>query len=574
MNRLRKSFFGIGVIAALLISTIPQSVLAADLYSVTPAEITNDADRIITVSGAGFDNTAVVLLNGAALATTFLNDQTLTAVVPVGYAPDTYGVSVVMNGGAANTPTPPTPPVQLKVNPLQPMPTLTASPFDRPQLRVSSSDTTEKNGIVSRKPFKLMINFENIGSRKAYNTQATFTSADLAPLDNGGVAMMGDANAGSTISAEQRFVSIEELYGKNIVVVDAVLSYNDDQGNAYSDKFTFSITVANAGGGGGSGVYATATPTGVRSGQLLITSYVTDVDPIQPGSQFNLVATVQNLGNDKASRVTMIVGGGSSGSNDGTPQPGGVSGGGGEFTNFAPVSASNVQSLGDLPAGGMIRVSQDLIVNVSTEPGAYPIRITFSYLNAKGEIVNDEQVITLLVYSLPSLEISFYRPPDAFFVGQPGALPIQVVNLGKRTAVLGALTVSSADGEITDGSSLIGSLDRGGYFTMDSMFTPSSAGSVKLKFIVEYMDDFNQKRIIEKTLDVNVEEGFDDTLVDPNFPENPGDFNSLGEETFWQKTWRFILGLFGLDSAAPASSPEAPMPPMNPQPIPNDGGKG
>ncbi|MCZ2128537.1 MAG: IPT/TIG domain-containing protein [Anaerolineales bacterium] len=570
MNFLKKSLLGISVIAALLISTIPKPAFAADLYSVTPSTIVNDAERIITVSGSGFDNTAVVLLNGAALATTYLNDNTLTAVVPAGYASGGYTVSVMLTGGAANTPVPSTPsPVLLTIT----APTTIPSPPSRPQLRVASSDVDEKNGIKSNKPFKFMVNFENIGSQIAYNTQATFSSADLAPLETGGVAMMGNANgSGGRVSAEQRFVSTEALYGKSIVVIEATLSYNDEKGNAYSDKFTFSVPVAGA--GGGSGVSATATPTGVRSGQLLITSYTTDVDPLQPGSQFNLIATVQNLGNDKASRVTMIVGGGSSGSSDGTPQPGGVSGGGGEFTHFAPVSASNVQSLGDLPAGGMIRASQDLIVNVSTDPGAYPIKITFSYLNAKGDVVNDEQVITLLVYSLPNLEISFYRPPDAFSVGQPGALPIQVVNLGKRTAVLGMMTVSSAEGEIADGSSLVGSLDKGGYFTMDSMFTPSSAGSAQLKFVVEYVDDFNQKRTVEKTLDVNVEEGFIEPTPDPNFPNDPNGFPSSGDETFWQKTWRFILGLFGLDSAPPASSPDMQMPPTDPQqiPIPNEGG--
>jgi hypothetical protein len=123
--------------------------------------------------------------------------------------------------------------------------------------------------------------------------------------------------------------------------------------------------------------------------------------------------------------------------------PGGVSGGSGDFANFAPVGASNVQSLGDLKAGEQVQAVQSLIVNVSTNPGAYPMRITFSYLNDKNEVVNDEQVITLLVYSLPNVDVSFYRPLDPFFAGQPGALPIQVVNIGKRSAVFGNIKVES-----------------------------------------------------------------------------------------------------------------------------------
>lgn len=71
MNLSRKSFLWVGVIMALLFSSIPTSVLAADLLSVTPTSVVNTADNTITVTGTGFDNTAVVLLGGSALATTF-----------------------------------------------------------------------------------------------------------------------------------------------------------------------------------------------------------------------------------------------------------------------------------------------------------------------------------------------------------------------------------------------------------------------------------------------------------------------------------------------------------------------
>jgi hypothetical protein len=288
--------------------------------------------------------------------------------------------------------------------------------------------------------------------------------------------------------------------------------------------------------------------------------------------------TVQNAGNDKAQRVTMIVGGGSSGTSGGTPQPGGVSGGSGEFTNFAPVGTSNIQSLGDLAAGEMRQVKQDLIVNVSTNPGAYPMKITFSYLNNAGEVVNDEQVITLLVFSLPNVEVNFYRPADLFFQGQPGALPVQVVNLGKRTAILGNMKITSKDGIVDGGETLVGALDAGGYFTLDAMFTPDVTGELELDVVIEYMDDFNQARTIERKLKITVEEAFIEPTPDPSLPpEEGGEFTPVSDETFLQKTWRFVLGLFGLDSAPPTpSAPDFEIPEEEfPAPIdPNSGGKG
>jgi hypothetical protein len=272
------------------------------------------------------------------------------------------------------------------------------------------------------------------------------------------------------------------------------------------------------------------------------------------------------------------VGGGSSGVSGGeTPQPGGVSGGSGEFTNFAPVGASNIQTLGDLEAGGMIQASQSLIVNVSTNPGAYPMKVTFSYLNDKNEVINDEQVITLLVYGLPNVDVSFYRPPDPFFVGQPGALPLQVVNIGKRLAVLGTMKVTSKDGFIENGTSLIGSLDQGGYFTLDSVFIPEQPGTMTLDITIDYTDDFNQPRTITRTLEVEVMEAFIEPTPDPSVIGGEGEPMPIpGEENALQKVWRFILGLFGLDSAPPTNG-DPSIVPVEPQekplePIP--GGRG
>lgn len=561
----KKQFVALGLILALVMVSIPSPVFALTVDGVAPNTINNNVDSVITITGTDFQSGAVVLLGGVALATNVLNSGTLTATVPSGFAPGTYDVFVRNSDSDINV----CPCLTLTVNAyVHPAPTATL-PFARPQMYVKSSWANVKQ-VSTGKEFKFAVDFENAGNMPAYNAQAVFSSADLVPLQTGGVVVLGNINAGSNLAVDQRFVSSASLFGKSFVLIDVALTYYDDKGTAYTDKFT--LTVPVAGGGGGSGVYATSTPTGVQSGQLIIPSYGTSVDPLQPGSRFTLTMTVQNTGNDKAQRVTMIVGGGSSGGGGGTPQPGGVSGGSGEFTNFAPVGTSNIQSLGDIAAGSASQVSQDLIVNVSTNPGAYPMKVTFSYLNKDGEVVNDEQVITLLVYSLPNIEISFYRPLDPFFVGQPAPLPIQLVNLGKRTAVLGNMTITSESGMVENGTLLVGPLDAGGYSTIDPLFYPDIAGKLKLNVVIEYTDDFNQPRTIEKTLDVNVEEGFFEPTPEPGM--EGGDVFNPVQETFLQKVWRFILGLLGLDSAPPASSPDMEAPPQIEPGIPAPGGGG
>jgi IPT/TIG domain-containing protein len=560
------------LILALLMALIPVMPAYAThtITSVSPSQIINNVDTTITITGTNFDASSEVALGGyGGLLRLTQSPTEITALVPAGVPAGSYGVTVTMAAGA-DVVSCASPCITIS----NPVPTATApaDPFARPQFVIRTSRAV--GNVQTGKEFNFRVVLENAGTATAYSTQAVYTSTDLVPTKNGGIDFLGSVAYDEEIDSSQTFFVTAELFGKNIIVADLTITYYDDKGTSYSDKFTLSIPVSASGGSGV--IYPTATPTGLKSSQLVITSYSASIDPLQPGEQFALKMSVQNVGNVKGQRVTMIVGGGSSGTNGGgTPQPGGVSGGSGEFTNFAPVGASNVQSLGDLGAGEMIQASQNLIVNVSTNPGAYPLKITFSYLNDKNEVINDEQVITLLVYSLPSVDVSFYRPPDPFFVGQPGALPVQIVNLGKRSAVLGNIKLSAKTGFLENGTSLIGSLDPGGYFTIDSMFTAEESGSQSLDVTIEYVDDFNQPRTLTSSLEIEVMEGFIEPTPDPSLSGGGSgeEFPTTGEETNLQKIWRFILGLLGLDSSVPSSGGSESPKFEEPVPLPA-GGKG
>ncbi len=561
------------LLALAILAGLNSPAYAATIESIYPTQVSNDMNSTITVTGTDFDPSAVVYLNATPLATTFLDPATLTAIVPAGMAPDKYSVTVRINNSDATGG-----PLTLVVYPPIVVPPTSTPSFSRPQL-VIGSYRANVSVVTSGEDFKLNIVFDNAGASDASNVQVTFSSPDLVPTRTGGVIALGGISAGGHASASQTFLALDSVYGKSVVVIDVTLTYYDPAGTAYSDKFSLSLSA----GGGSSVVYATATPTGVKTAQLVITSYVASVDPLEPGETFKLTMTVENMGNSGAKSVTMIVGGGSSGDSGGTPQPGGVSGGSGEFTNFAPVGTSNIQSLGNLSQGGKLQVSQNLIVNVSTAPGAYPMKITFSYVNDKGEVVNDDQVITLLVYSLPKVDIGFYRDPGSLSAGQPNALPIQVVNLGKRTAVLGNMTLATDNGTMEMETALVGSLDAGGYFTFDGSVIPDTAGPLNLTLTIEYTDDFNQSRTITKTLGLTVEESSVDPTLGPGMEGGGGGGGGGGgemvvppsEETFMQKAWRFILGLFGLDSGTPSSTPTIEGGPTEmPIPIQPGGGGG
>ena len=437
--------------------------------------------------------------------------------------------------------------------------------------------------------FTLKIRIGNAGQETASNVVIMFTPGEIVPRQTGGIIAVPEIPVGEKANLTQPLTASWDIWGKSFASLTMQANYQGLDGTTYTEQFVLTFPVYTP------GVNFTATPTitptpaptatptagPVLRPQLVINSYKTDLQILQPGLQFTLEMEVQNVGNADAKRVVMIVGGGTASTGDvsGTPNPGGTSGGSGEFTNFAPIGSSNVQSMGDLPISALMTAHQVLIVNVTTNPGAYPMKISFVYVDEQGRAFVDDQVITLLVYSLPNVSVEFYQPPQPFFVGQPGMLPLQIINMGRKSAVLGNMRVTAEGAEFTNNVILIGNLDPGGYFPLDATIIPSAPGPLDLNITVEYTDDFNQQQRIDQVITIQVLESAPGP-EGPGGPTAPGDSVSPGEpgnipvqppETFWQKLWRFILGLLGLDSGQSTSSGGEISVPANQPPIFDNG---
>jgi hypothetical protein len=115
------------------------------------------------------------------------------------------------------------------------------------------------------------------------------------------------------------------------------------------------------------------------------------------------------------------------------------------------------------------------------------------------------------------------------------------------------MKIESESGTVENGTSLIGSLDAGGYFTLDAMVIPQQSGTMSLDITIDYTDDFNQARTITRRIDIEVMEGFEEPIIEPGAEGGGEVFPTPAEENTLQKVWRFVLGLFGLDSAPPSN---------------------
>lgn len=563
-----------------------QAEVLVEILSVQPNVVSNTSSTQLVITGSDFsDGAQVVLENFGLLQASFVSSTVLTAQLPAGLAPGSYTITVINPDSSsaslsnalqvvAFTETAP-------AATLTPAPEETRVPGVRPLVVIDSYDAGVES-ISPNQEFELNIKLRNIGDLPANNLIATFPPGDTVPRVSGGVLAITELDPGERKKFNQPLTASYELWGKVAANIIMQVSYTDPDGVPYSETFNMTLPVTTGNFVPTATPTPTATPPPSPRPQLVIPSYTTDTSPLQPGSVFNLTVQISNQGDTGARQLSMILGGGSTmGSNpSGTPDVSGISGASGNFGNFAPVSSSNVQFLGDLAAGASTTAQADLIVNATTSPGAYPFTISFTYVDDRGKPYTDDQVITLLVYSLPMVDVNFYREPDPLFAGQQGLLPIQVVNLGRKAVILGTMKADGEGAQYSNNSVLVGALDVGGYFTLDAMVIPDQPGSLEVLVSIDYTDDFNQLQVITKTLTVEVQEMF---MPYPG-PEEGGQNGSSGPsvetqpETFWQKVMRFLRGLFGLDSGQPTPVP-GEMPPMEvppesvpAQPVPS--GKG
>lgn len=538
--------------------------------AVQPNNVSNGADTQLVVTGAGFADGAAVILDGyGALDTTFVSASMLRALLPANVPPGTYDIRVV-NPDAASAVLPGALTITAVAGPTNtPEPSATPQPtaFSRPVIIVQSYGASSAE-ITPGQNLDFEITLANAGQSVASNIIATFVSGDFIPRATGGVRSVGTLSQGQSSRFWQPLFATGDLSGRATAVLEVHVAYTDVAGTSYNETFSLTFPVVRPSSGGGPAATSTPTPTPTIAPrlrpQLLVAAYETDKEQLEPGVRFTLQLEVRNQGNADAERITLIVGGGTDSDGvpppDGTPGtgpsvPGGVSGGGGEFGNFAPVGSSNVRYLGGLREGDTLEAEVQLIVNASTEPGAYPVIVSFVYNDATGTSFVDEQVVTLLVYSRPQVEINFYMEPPLLFAGQPGPIPLQIINIGKESTIFGNLSVTGEGAEFTNNNIFVGALEPGGFFPLDASVIPEQPGTLELIAQVSYTDDFNQQQVISRTLTMEVMEAMiEEPPIDPGMggPDGPGmppmEPEPGGAESWQQKVWRFVLGLIGLSS--------------------------
>jgi len=449
---------------------------------------------------------------------------------------------------STSTPVPTSTPVIVVVT-ATPEATATSQPsYARPLLNLTSY-SYDTNNVYPTGYFTLDSTFKNVGQQRAYNILITYSSNSVQPQESGGVGFFSSLASGESAESSQYF-AVNSSVSSTPVTITVAVEYKDVKGTSYSQTFIVSINVY---GYGSSTSTYTPTPNGRPS--LVVSAYTTDVNILQPGTSFNLTMEISNDGPMAAYNVRLSIGSQNTGSSGTTTSN----------TNFLPLGSSNVQVVGDLGMNQVVQVQQAFVVNTSTDPGAYPLTLYFTYKDSYGNSFTDEQIITLLVYMVPSIEISFYEDPGTFSLGEEATLPIQVINKGSDALLLGNISVSMEGATLSNSTLFVGSLESGGIFSLDVDITPGISGNLPVNIILHYQDNFAREQVIEQVLSITVEGQTGGMMPQMNSTEQAAmqlsgsDPADSGTESIWQIILRVIKGLIGFGSAPSSSSNDGNM---------------
>ena len=434
---------------------------------------------------------------------------------------------------STDTPTTIPPPTNVPV--LQvPIQVAIATNYARPMISMinySSMPNIPKPG----EEFVLSMDIKTIGVSTGKYIQVSFLSENFIPLENGGLFSIPDLRAGASYTIIQKFIlSPSTPEGINIISVD--LKYGDVNGSPpFADKLSVAISV-------GSG----AANNGVK---LNIRSFSADPALLEPGSQFKLSMQIANIGEQKASDVTMIFGGGSLSGN-------GAGGSTANLSTFGLLNSSNIIPLGSIEPGVIVDFNQTVVVNNVNTAGAYPLNISFLY---DGDKVLD-QMIVLQVVMKPRIFVDFYDDYSAI-LNQNTNLPVRITNSRSSAIYIEKIEIHSPAWEVSPSVFQVGKIDGDDQWIPERLSgTSSQVGLTQLTIDIYYFDDFNQIQKISIDYPVEVEDEFLAIAVTPISNENDNgndSFNSQSEipETNFTKFMKYFLriirGLFGLDSSNP-----------------------
>lgn len=234
---------------------------------------------------------------------------------------------------------------------------------------------------------------------------------------------------------------------------------------------------------------------------LLISAYDTGADVLKPGDRFTLNLTLLNVGDVAADELFVTFGNveastdGGSGSST-TPS-----------TIFAPLETGGTVYVGRVQPDGTVDLSQNFIVNGTTNSGVYSLPVTLRYRSPnRTDPVQANLRISLIVISPPKLQITFDPPlPEMSEVGGMVSVTMAIKNIGAKAVEIPVIRVNVEGGEVNETDRFApGIILKDATYNLTTSITPTQAGTMTISVVMDYIDDLNASRqmVYEYPIDI------------------------------------------------------------------------
>ena len=454
--------------------TLTPTPVMLSVTSSEPHSLPIEQGGTLSVYGTNFSIESRVRLVGyGILATTFLNDRTLTAQLPNNIPVGIYSVQVTdpTRGTMASPQTLAIVPaaVVLPTSTPLPVPTIMAG---KPML-VARSFSAFPSSIRPGETTQLLIEIVNQGSATALGINLTLDGGKFVPANGQAAATLDGLPAGGFARLTYHVEAMRDAgEGPNSIPVN--ISYRNAEGEAFNSKATFSVDVR-------------ATP---QVASVVLARYLSDPTELKQGQRVVLTMLFQNNGSSTASQVQVRLPFGS-----GSP--------------LLPAEEGDTFNLGDIAAGASVERRFPMIVASDAKSGPQSQVVNITYLQG-AERKETQTALSVRVASpevkAPLLLLDSYKADsDSLAPGQTFSLEVTLNNIGNADASEALATFGTVSASPPSGADGGGSGGAGGNSGGETSTTPNSTfaplGSGETSYIGTLAQ--GQKTTIHKDFIVN-----------------------------------------------------------------------
>lgn len=416
-----------------------------------PQQINNGQANTLSVLGSGFTTGATVRLVGyGLLETSILNNNAMTATVPMGLPAGTYTVEITDSSGRLVQS-----PNRLTVG-IPPLPTNTPQPLPTPIIIAQlpalsiSNFVAAPSTIIAGQSTQLTFIVQNRGNQTARTITVTLGTGSQFVVSGGQSSIIiPDLTAGAIYNASMAVTAIQSI-PSGAVTIPLKISYQSPAGDALTGDAELSVSVSPS----------------VNQSQIMIDGYTVDPTLVEPGKPAIVRLTITNYGDTTASQVALRVTG--------------------VDAVLLPNGQGDTFVVGDVQPTARLPLQMSLIVNSGAKNGAQIQPITISYIQ-NGEAKETTSAITVNVATVdkpqPFLMLSSYETGyDILTPGTRFTLDIVLQNVGRESA--DAVTVTFGTVQSTGGNPDPNNPDNGGSQTnTTSPTTFAPLGTAGVSFV-------------------------------------------------------------------------------------------